>query len=77
MLFDISLSNIFGGYVSLGNENKSKNNQMGLHQTKSFCIPKETINKTKRQQPTKWEGLIYKLYKELIQLNIRKPNNQK
>ena len=53
---------------------------MELHQTKFFFTAKETINKIKRQ-PTKWEkifanisdkGLVFKLYNDLIKLNIKK-----
>ena len=63
-------------------EIKTKINKWDLIKLTSFCTPKETINKKKRQ-PTDWEkisandatnkGLISKVYKQLIQVN----NNNK
>ena len=63
---------------------KTKVNQWDMIKLKSFCTANKTISKVKRQ-PSEWEkiianettdkGLIFKLYKQLIQLNARNRNN--
>ena len=87
-LFDINQSNIFFDLSPRVMETKAKLNKWDLIKLISFCTAKETINKMKRQ-PMEWEktfandvtdkGLILKIYKQLIQLNIKKPKqpNQK
>ena len=62
-------------------EIKAKINKWGLIKLKSFCIAKEIFNKMKRQS-REWEKifandvtnkrLISKIYKQLIQHNIKK-----
>ena len=80
-LFDINCSNIFLESSPRVMETKTKINKWDLIKLKSFCTAKETINKAKRQH-MEWEkifennatskGLIFKIYKQFIQLNIKK-----
>ena len=65
-------------------EIKTQINKCNLIKPEGFCIAKEATNKVKRQ-PLEWKkivvnettdkGLIYKIYKHLIQLTTRKTNN--
>ena len=49
ILFDINCSNIFLDPSTRVMEIKTKLNKWDLIKLKSFCLAKETINKTKRQ----------------------------
>ena len=67
-------------------EIKTKVNRCDIIKLKIFGTAKETINKTKRQ-PTKWEkifaneamdkGLVSKISKKLMELNIKKKTKNK
>ena len=84
-LFDIKQSNIFFDPPPRVMEIKTKINKWDLMKLKSFCTAKETINKTKRQH-SEWEkiyanesmdkALISKIYKQVVQLNIKKQTMQ-
>ena len=84
ILFDINHSKIFFDPPPIVMEIKTKINKYDLMKLKIFCKAKETTNKTTRQ-PSEWEkifayeltdkGLISKIYKQLMQLNIKKTNN--
>ena len=83
-LFDINHSNIFFDPPPRVMEIKTKINKWYLMKLKSFSKAKETTNRMERQ-PSKWEkifanrstdkGLISKIYKQLMQLNIKKTKN--
>ena len=85
-LFDINHSKIFSDPPPIVIEIETKINTWDLMKLKSFCTAKETVNNMKRQ-PSKWEkvftnespdkGLISKIYKQLMQLNIKKTNQSK
>ena len=80
--FDIDHSNIFLDMCPEARETQPKINYWGYVNIKSFCTAKETANKTKGQL-TEWEkisainisdkGLVSKIYKELLQVNIKEP----
>ena len=83
-LDDINQSKILYDPTPRVTEIKTKVNKWDLIKLKRFCTAKETISKVKRQ-PSEWEkiianetsdkGLIPKIHKQLIQLNISKTNN--
>ena len=84
-LSDINHSRIFYDPPPRVMEIKAKINKQDLIKLKSFCTIKETMRKVKRQ-PSEWEKiiangtidkeLISKIYKQLMQLNPRKINDQ-
>ena len=84
-LFEINHSKIFFDPTPRVMKIKTKINKWDLIEVKSFCTAKETINKMKRK-PSEWEkifanetmdkGLISKIYKQFMLLNIKKKTTQ-
>ena len=82
--FDINHSKIFLDPSPRVMKIKTQINKWDPLKLKNICTAKETTNKTKRQ-PSEWKkifasaatdkGLIYEIYKQLMQLNIKKTNN--
>ena len=80
---NINLSNIFLDLSPKAMAIKAKINKWHQIKLKGFCADKETISKTTKC--TEWEkilvndmlnnGLISKIYKQLIHLIIKKTNN--
>ena len=80
-LYDIHHSNILFDPAPREMEIRTQINKWDLMKLKSFCTAKENLNKMKRQ-PSEWEkifaneatdkGLISKIYKQFMQLNIKK-----
>ena len=83
-LLNINMSNFFLNTSPRASETKAKMNTWDYIKLKSFCMAKDTINRTKRH-PTVWENIFVnnifnkvltsKIYKELIHLSTQKANN--
>ena len=84
-LYDINHSKILFGPPPREMEIKTQINKWDLMKLKSFCTANETIKKMKRQ-PSELEkifanestdkGLISKIYKQLMLVNIKKQTNK-
>ena len=85
-LSDINRSKILCDPPPRVMEIKTKVSKWDLIKLKTFCITKENISKVKRQ-PSEWEKITAnettdkrsssKIYKQLIQLNVRKTTQSK
>ena len=83
-LFGIDHSKIFFDPPPRVMKIKTNINKWDLIKLKNFCTAKKTINEMERQH-TEWEtvfvndvtnkGLVSKIYKQLMWLNIIKTNN--
>ena len=82
-ILDITHTIFYQIYLPRQGKQKKKINKWNHITLKSFCTVKENINKIKRQ-PTEWEniytnisgkGLITKIFKALIKLNIKKQSS--
>ena len=81
MLFDINCHNIFLNPSPRIMKIKTTMSKRDLIKLKTFCTAKEIIKKMERQPSLEWEtifaneatdkGLISKIYKQLMQLNIK------
>ena len=80
-LSDVNYSRTLYDPLSRVMEINAKINKLDLIKLKIFCTTEETISKAKRQS-SKWEKIVAnkatdkeltsKIYKQLMQLNIRK-----